>query len=273
MEALLRVLSCLTPVCYLVAAVVYLRRFYRGKEVPLRVPRVALHVALVVHAIFFGLQVVYGGFLPLTNVYQVLSGIGLALVLIYVTIEWRIGQTSTGFFPLAIAVLFTGLAAFFFGEGGYSPVFGEPVFAVHVFTGLIGHTAAAVAAVYGLLYLLLYRQLKVGQFGTFYRRLPPLEILERITDWSILVAFVNLSIALPLAFLWLHSSKGTYSLWDGKILATVTSWVLFGLVWASRRWFGLSARRLAYGSLLGFAIVLVSMIVVNLFFSDFHRFG
>lgn len=263
-----------TPIAYLTAAASYLVRFYRGREIPRALLRVTVVVAIACHGGWALLSAIDRGGWPQSNVFEALSGMALALVLVYLSIELRIGQTSTGFFVLAVAVPFTALAAL---QGPSSvalaPGMEGSVFAVHVLTAMIGCSAAALAAVYGLLYLLLYRQLKGHRFGTFYKRLPPLEVLERITHWSALVAFATLSVAIPLGLVQLNRVRGTYWLWDGKILTGVATWFVFGAVWASRRWFGWNGRRLAYGSLAGFTLVLVSMIVVNFFFTDFHLFG
>ncbi|MBI4617755.1 MAG: cytochrome c biogenesis protein CcsA [Planctomycetes bacterium] len=274
METAIRALAVATPLAYLVAAASYLGRFFRGKEIPRGLLRVTLVAALILHGALLSLLTSHRGSLPLTQAFEGLSGVAFALVLVYLSIEVVIGQTSTGFFLLALAFAFTAVAAPSTDlDAPYRPDLAGPIFGIHVLTAMLGCSAAAMSAVYGLLYLFLHRQLKGGRFGTFYRRLPPLDVLEKITGWSALVAFATLSVAIPLGLIELRRSHGTFWLWDGKILTGVATWVVFGAVWASRRWFGWSGRRLAYGSLAGFTLVLVSLGVVNVFFTEFHWFG
>ncbi len=268
-------LALLTPAAYGVAAVTYLGRFFRGREIPRALLAVTLVGALALHASWALVAGIDRGGWPAANAFEVLSGIALALVLVYASIEFRIGQTSTGFFVLVVAVGLTSMAAL---EGlvlrnATTEGLEGPIFGVHVLTAMIGCSAAALSAVYGLLYLLLYRQLKTHQFGTFYKRLPPLEVLERITYVAALIAFATLSIAIPLGLVQLRRVHDTWWLWDPKILTGIATWFVFGTVSASRRWLGWNGRRLAYGSLAGFALVLVSLVVVNLFLTDFHLFG
>jgi ABC-type transport system involved in cytochrome c biogenesis permease subunit len=60
---------------------------------------------------------------------------------------------------------------------------------------------------------------------------------------------------------------------DPKIMMAVLTWLIYGLLLASRRWAGLSPRRTAWLSAVGFAIVLLNFLPVAYFFARSHNFA
>ena len=72
-------------------------------------------------------------------------------------------------------------------------IFHDPLFAAHVSLALLGYAAFVVGAGYAFLFLQLYRDLKAGRFSTFYGKLPPLEVLERMMLGALSVGFVALT--------------------------------------------------------------------------------
>ena len=60
---------------------------------------------------------------------------------------------------------------------------------------------------------------------------------------------------------------------DPKILMAVVTWIVYGVLLASRRWAGLTARRAAWLSAVGFAIVLLNFLPVAYFFARSHNFA
>jgi ABC-type uncharacterized transport system permease subunit len=141
-----------------------------------------------------------------------------------------------------------------------------------VLLALLGYTAFVVAAGYGFLYLQLYRDLKGGRFSTFYGKLPPLEVLERMMMGALLVGFVALTGAVATGAFWANRLYQDQWLHDPKILFTLATWVLYAaalLLRRLRRWQG---RQTALASLAGFGAILFSLMAVNFFFTDFHGF-
>lgn len=60
---------------------------------------------------------------------------------------------------------------------------------------------------------------------------------------------------------------------DPKILMAVLTWIVYGLLLAWRRWAGLTPRRAAWMSAVGFAIVLLNFLPVAYFFARSHNFA
>ncbi len=152
-------------------------------------------------------------------------------------------------------------------------LFHSPLFGTHVFARPARLRRLRGGGGYGFLFLRLYRELKRARFSTFFGRLPPLEVLERMMSGALMVGFFGAhrrrsssassgrSGSSPAA--WLH---------DPKIVFTLATWALYGgalLLRRTRRWQG---RQTALASLAGLGAILFSLLAVNTLFSGFHGF-
>jgi ABC-type transport system involved in cytochrome c biogenesis permease subunit len=98
---------------------------------------------------------------------------------------------------------------------------------------------------------------------------------------AVMVGWSLLTVGLVAGALWLMDARtsmpndprvAAMTLFDPKILVAVACWVLYSGQIAARRWAGLSARRTAWLSALGFALVLLNFLPVAYFFSRSHNF-
>ncbi|MFQ5789701.1 MAG: cytochrome c biogenesis protein CcsA, partial [Acidobacteriota bacterium] len=83
---------------------------------------------------------------------------------------------------------------------------------------------------------------------------------------------IFLTIAMALGLGLLVRVYGTYWKWDPKLAVTFIAWAIYSICVAAGRLWGWSARRIAFVSLAGFAVILFSLVVVNLLFTSFHDF-
>ena len=112
---------------------------------------------------------------------QALSIVAFAVAVVYVFVEWHGRARSTGFWLVSLVFFFQLLSSLFTRPNPPDrAIFHDPFFALHVSLALLGYAAFVVGAAYAFLFLQLYRDLKAGRFSTFYGKLPPLEVLERM---------------------------------------------------------------------------------------------
>ena len=193
--------------------------------------------------------------------------------MVYALVEWHGQVRSTGFLMLSLACFFEVLSALL--RTSRPPdleIFHSPMFAVHVSCGLLGYAAFAVAAGYGFLYLRLYSEIKRGRFHVFFGKLPPLEVLERMTTAALLVGFIALSGAVGTGAAWAQKLFGGTWFTDPKFLVTLATWAFYGLALLLRRWRRWQGRQTAFASIAGFGAILFSVLAVNLILTDFHVF-
>lgn len=265
--------NVLLPVAYLAAAVAYGYLFFTGSEpatrlsTPLLATTVALHLAALVALTVVDRQ------LPATTVSQALSIVAFAVATVYLFVEWHGRERSTGLWLVLLVFLFQLLASLLRRpDGPERELFKSPLFGVHVSLALLGYAAFAVAGAYGYLYLRLFRELKAGRFSTFFGRLPPLEVLERMMVGALVVGFAALAASAGLGIVWAGQLFGRTWITDPKILVTFLVLALYAatlLLRKSGRWHG---RQTALASLAGLGVILFSMLAVNLLFTDFHGF-
>lgn len=273
MRPFLDVATLLLPLAYLGAAIAYGFAFFGAHPRAERLASPVLRGAVLLHLAYLAaLALAYRQF-PAATVSQALSIVAFAVAAVYVYVEWRGKERSTGFWMVLLVFFFQLLGSLLTRPNPPDrPIFHDPFFATHVSLALLGYAAFVVAATYAFLFLQLYRDLKAGRFSTFYGKLPPLETLERLMLGALSIGFVSLTGAVIIGAVWAESLYHEAWMRDPKILITVATWALYAaalLLRRLRRWKG---RQTAIASLAGLGAILFSLVAVNFFFTDFHGF-
>ncbi len=264
--------NILLPLAYLLVAIDYGFLFFAAHPVAVKTATPALRGTVAFHLAFLAALAARHGQFPFATLSQALSVVALATAVVYVFVEWRGRERATGFWMVSLVFLFQLLSSLLFSPNPPDrAIFHNPFFAIHVSLALLGYAAFVVAAVYAFLFLQLYRDLKAGRFSTFFGKLPPLEVLERMMLGALAAGFVALTGALVTGALW---AEQIYANWlhDPKILATFATWGIYGLALLLRRLRRWQGRQTALASLAGLCVILFSLVAVNLFLTGFHGF-
>jgi ABC-type uncharacterized transport system permease subunit len=273
LQSFLDVATVLLPLAYLLVAVAYAFLFFASHPVAERAATPALRGTVLFHLAYLAALTLHWRQFPAATVSQALSIVAFAVAVIYVFVEWHGRARSTGFWLVALVFFFQLLASVLNRPNPPDrAIFHDPFFAVHVSLALLGYAGFVVGAGYAFLFLQLYRDLKAGRFSTFYGKLPPLEVLERMMLGALFAGFVALTGAVVTGAIWAQRLYHDAWLHDPKILITFATWALYAaalLLRRLRRWQG---RQTALASLAGFCAILFSLVAVNIFFTDFHGF-
>lgn len=278
-KLILGVLIHLLPVLYGIAFFDYLLLFITEDKLVRRLARPLLWTAVGVNLAYVLGYTIFFEHIPLVNVYQVLGGLGFAIALTYLWVESRTGTPYTGPFLLFLVTVFQVIQTLFPKLDRDVPeILRSALFSAHVIAAVLGYSAFAVAAVYGLLFLLQYQEIRTKRFGIFFRRLPSLDILDRMNFYAAAGGFVFLTIAIVLGVWWsTRAAVVDPDLYGGahldpKVYVALLTWVLYGLALLGRRFISWGGARMAYSSVIGFLVVLFSMFAVNFFLTKFHVF-
>jgi len=267
------VLNIIVPIGYIAAAVLYAIHFFSDE---LNVERWLTPVfigTLLVHAAYLTLRTVSTAHFPTASPPEVLTVIAFAMGLIYLWIESILAVKTTGMFVLALMALFQSWSSLTISDiAEINPILQSPLFGVHTGAAILGYSSIAISALYGLLYLLLFYDIKGSRFSVFYNQLPSLEVLDTMNTKAASAGFTFLTITIILGSIWTRIAFDKFIVLDAKILIALITWAIFGLVIFSKRILGWSGKRIAYFSLTGFASIMISLSVVNYFFTSFHRF-
>ena len=274
MDLVLTLAVVFLPLLYLLVAVGYGFLFFTESEPARRHAPRLLRITLLLHLIYLVLLAVRWGQFPAATASQGLSLMAFAVGAVYVFVEWHGKEPSTGLWMISLACIFEIFSSLLREpEPPQLDIFHSPIFSAHASFGLLGYASLAVAAGYGFLFLRLYSEIKRRRFSVFFGKLPPLEVLERMMSDALLGGFGALSLALVSGIVWAENLEQASWYSDPRILLTIFLWAFYGLVLLLRQvrhWHG---RQTAFASLAGLALILLSVVGVNLFFqvsTGFH---
>lgn len=274
--------TVLLPLLYLALWGSYLWYFNRERSQARVWTRLLLGGTLAVHLVHVGLRTLQLDRLPLASTLEFFSLLALTTLVIYVVLERVLDNRQTGVFVVGLAFVLQFFASAFQASAPVlSPLLGDPGYAVHALLVLLAYTALSLSFLYAVLYLVQARELSRRNFGLMFRRLPPLDTLERMSVGAVRLGVPLLFLALATGHLWMYSLRerlpefqaAALSPWDPKIL---TSWVIFlgyalGLV-GHERW-GWRGRRMNRAAMVFWVVVIVTMGLIHHFVPSFHDFN
>ena len=277
MHALLPLLTTLLPVLYGLSAAGYARIYaaepgvFEDRRGPSGGP-LLLRAALVAHLIYLAARGVLEGHLPLASVYDFLSATGLSLAAVYLYVEMRQRTRTTGIFVVPLVFLLQIVSSAY---GTAAPTLTPPIkpiwFELHTLAAVLGYGAFVVSAIYGVLFLLLYRDIKANRLSFFYGRMPPLETLGRMNVTAAGAGLALLALAIVMGVGWAQLA-GVRLLSDPKTWFTVLAWLILGFAVLAYHRLGWRGPRAVYALLAGFTTLVLSRFAVDLFFNSFHTF-
>ena len=244
----------LTVLAYGLSFASYLRFVYSGREMAGRLGTVLLALGLVAH--YFALLERSRGLhtVPYHDLYGSMSLFGWLLALM----------------PFVLAFF---LAATLAPTDRLSPTTAHgAVFAFHVTLSILAYAAFALSCVLSFIFLVENRLLRNRNLGEVVWRLPALELLERMSQSSVLVGLVSIAIGTVLGFIWVDRMTGQYWYYDPKYVITLVVLLLYAVYLPLARtaaWRGARASRLC---IFNFVVVVLSFTVVNLYLSHSHRY-
>jgi HemX protein len=282
MQPLLGLANTLLPLLYVLLICAYVRVFKRDDPGVVLWSRWLTRITLVVHLGALVLRTLAFDRLPMGAPLEFFSLLAFSLLLIYAFIQRQAGVRETGFVVVAMAFLLQFLSsAFARHDIPPNPLLQDPGYAVHAVLVLMSYSALSLGFLYAILYLVLARQLARRQFGLLYRRLPPLETLERMSVWAVRLGAVLLFGSLVSGFWWMHSLAdrvapevaARLSPLDPKIVTSAIVLLAYVVGLAGHHFLGWRGRRMNVVAIASFVLVIVSMAVVHHFFPSFHDFS
>lgn len=266
------VLQFLIPLLYFTTTWRYSREFFDNDSRSGKLKSLYLGVTLLLHFVYFILRTAELQHIPVTSPLELLGVLGFTLACAYIFTEIFSHVRNTGFFVLAITSLLVTLSSLFSpNHYGMNDILQSELLALHIVSVLLGYSAFALSAIYGLLYIILYNKLRTKTFDNIYRNLPNLESLESLTYKSTLVGFIALSFVIVVGFIWLPQAFPDISYSDAKVIGTIFIWLLYALGLSAKIFLGFQGRKIAALSIIGFVITFLSMALSNVV-PGFHKF-
>jgi len=262
----------LTVVAYLTSMGFYLWFLNTGKESTGRLATVVLFLGLGAHYLALLMRARGTHTVPYHDLQGSMSLFGWLLAVTYLCLEIYHRQRTVGAFVLPVILAFFFVANLVPNQSATPATAHGPVFALHVTLSILAYSAFALSCVLSLMYLGEERLLRIRRLGEIVWRLPPLELLERMSHTSVLVGLVSIAVGTALGFLALDLLPQRTTYFDPKYIVTLLVVLLYVVYFRLARtaaWRGARASKLC---VFNFVLVVLSFTVVNLYFSQHHRY-
>lgn len=262
----------LTVLAYLLSMGLYLSFLYTGKEVTGRLATLLMFIGLVTHYLALLMRAKGTHTVPYHDLQGSMSLFGWLLAVTYLCLEIYHRQRTVGAFVLPIILLFFFTAYLVPDHPNHPSTPHGVVFALHVTLSILAYAAFALSCVLSLMYLGEERVLKIRRLGDVVWRLPPLELLERMSHTSVLVGLITIAVGTALGFVAVDRLPGQPAYFDPKYMVTLLVLGLYAAYFHLARtaaWRGARASKLC---VFNFVLVMLSFTVVNLYFSAHHRY-
>jgi HemX protein len=260
------VLIAVALVLYLGASGTLAASFAGGRGVAPRTGMLLTAGGVVVHAAGLLTFVARYAELPLVGLAPSLATLAflIALFLLASSIGNESRPLGLVLVPL-IAVLLAVSLVLGIAPTGQAVAFRGLWFSLHVLLAFVGYASLATAFAAGVLYLLQYRDLKDKRLGRIFHFFPSLPALDTLGRRALLLGFPSLTLALLLGYAWTVRFRPDFSLTHPQVIWGVLTWLTFAAVFALRVTWGASSQRVsAFASVVGFAVVVLSYLLLRL---------
>lgn len=267
MNGALHVLATALPVLYVVAAFLHGAAFSGdrwARAEPLR--RNVLNATLVVHLAWLAVRAFEIGQFPANDLWSTISLVAFSSALLYAFVARLTGHHGSGGVTLGVVFVVQFLATALDTDPPTSRAGGMGAWAVaHVATSAVASAALVLSGVHGLLYVLLFNQMKHRRFGAWFDHLPDLDLLAKMTRRAALVGFVGLTIGLNVGIALAHAENVPgFDYKHPEVLFSLLLWLHFGVIAFSQKIRGFGARRASWAAALGFVALVLSLLLVLL---------
>jgi len=196
----------------------------------------------------------------------------LTLVSVFLYFSTKHKLTLSGAFIMPWATIFSLVASLTSEKPSQEFPVGV-VGIIHITSAFLGYSSFMFSALLSLIYLISEKHLKKKKFSIFFFKLPSLVKLESIIYSSITLGFIFITISMFVGAIWAEKLFGSYWSWHPKQVATLISWFTYAGILHLYLYGNWKGRRLCYLSILGFSIIMLNFLGVNLLSKkDVHSF-
>jgi cytochrome c-type biogenesis protein CcsB len=223
----------------------------------------------------------YGHF-PVVNPKEVSSFIGWAIVAYYLAMSRRYQARALPAFLFPMVYLFT-LASMLMPENAQAlpralesaigaSTLTQIIFPVHVTLVIFSYAAFVITFACSVMYLIQEHELKAKHFGAAFQRLPALATCDEIGNRSMTIGFVLLTLGVVTGIFWNNQRDGRFWHNDPKEVMALVTWLVYLFMMHYRLTAGWRGRRVAWLSIAGFIIVLLTWLGARSL-GGYHVFG
>ena len=269
----MNILNAVVLILYCVTTVIYIRYFITRKIKTAFAARIVLVLSILVHGILLAFFVRSAQRLPLTTLFEVLTTLTFIFALIYFALELNIRDASMGVIISPLMVIFQAIASVGLEPAkSVSPILNNLPFHGHVLFMIIAYASFTIAFIASLFHVLLDKEIRRKKLGFFFSRLPSLELLDKMNLTAVVLGFIFATAGMLWGFMMaFHVWQVAFPL-DAKFISFVLIWAIYLFLIIARTRLGWRGKRSAWISIVGFAFILFSFLVISLYFTQRHLY-
>ena len=261
-------------ILYGLGTIGYLAYLVNQRESAARFARLATGLGVLTHTGFFLARWAASGYFPITNLFESLNFFAWAVVVAFILLQIRLTAAVMGAIVMPIAFVLAAFSlAFDTTVAPLVPALQSRWLYAHTTLAFLGDAFFVIAFAGGVLYLVQERQLKSRHIGAFYRRLPSLDLLDRVNYRSLTFGFPLLTLGIITGAIWAENAWGSYWQWDPKETWSLITWFIYAALVHARLTVGWRGRKAAWLSIVGFLAVLFTFLGVNLLLGGLHSYA
>jgi cytochrome c-type biogenesis protein CcsB len=215
------------------------------------------------------------GHAPFSNLYESLIFFAWTTMLLYLIVERRTKNKTSGAFVTPMAFLAMAYASFSpnvnSGIQPLIPALKSNWLISHVITCFFGYAAFGLSFGLSFMYLLKRLEREDGS-NIFLRLIPRADILDELNYQMVVIGFLMLTLGIITGSVWAHSAWGSYWSWDPKETWSLITWLIYAAVLHSRLVRGWKGKRIAILCFVGFFCVLFTYFGVN-YLAGLHSYA
>ena len=266
-------INFILPILYLLTFGIYIYDFVKDESKLYNAKRVFLFVTLFLHVLYLLFRTIEFNHPPITNKFEIFTVLAFSLGFAYFLLELLTDIRGTGAFIILFSFIFQIISTIFIQDLiEVKEVLRNRLLGVHVMSALLGYSGFTIAAVHGVLFFLLYKEIKLSRFGLIFNRLPSLEVLEKLNFYSVLIGFILLTISILIGFIWLPSAFPDFSYSDPKLISVSIVWLVYFVGIIAKLFAKLYGKKVIIFSLVGFIVAIISLLISNVIAESFHSF-
>jgi ABC-type uncharacterized transport system permease subunit len=182
-------------------------------------------------------------------------------VLAYWLENWKLPLDGLRLLVLPSAAILVLLPLFFPGQ--FISIAGKSMwFPSHMAIAVLAYSTLTIAAFHAVLMTLQEAHLRgrLRGISVALDRLPALLLMERILFRLVWIGFILLSLTMLSGVIFSEAIFGVAFKWNHKVIFTLLSWLLFGILLAGRLWRGWRGKTALRLTLSGFATLLLAYV-------------
>jgi len=159
-------INIILPILYFATLVVYFYDFLKEEKKLVNIKRVFLFITLFLHLFYIILRTIAFDHPPITNVFEIFTILAITISFSYFLVELVSDIRGTGPFIIILSFIFQLISSLYIQDlTEVKEVLRSNLLGIHVISALLGYSGFTISAVYGFLYLVLYKDIKLNKFG------------------------------------------------------------------------------------------------------------